>query len=145
VVGRRYFGHQSPQKLMLIAKNMGCQLSNLIQYIEQYQNLHMDITKDIYRKAISTLSKPEDLTMEYIKLCEELQFEISNAELQSLFPITDKKMREWLNQHQQETGDKFQREFGDLLKAVEEDLNNQLTNSTMAPRVNWCDRIYQCW
>ena len=93
----------------------------------------MNIYKVAYRALISKSNEPKDLCMIYAHLCEDLQFEIVNAEQQHLFPMATRLMSEWL--HEQGSGDEFQPKILPFIRALEEDLANQRANPDKVPRV----------
>ncbi|CAF4999389.1 unnamed protein product, partial [Rotaria sp. Silwood1] len=72
------------------------------------------------------MSEVDNDGMFYVRVCERLLVEIANAEMRNFFPKTNKKCSEWMCQLG--SGEEFQPKVLDLIKAMEQDLVDQLPN-----------------
>jgi energy-coupling factor transporter ATP-binding protein EcfA2 len=108
------------------------QLADTIRFIKDKTDDNLDDCKYFYRRVISTGDNDNDIGLQYISLCESLQFEISEAEYCSMFPKTNVKINEWL--HQQGSSKEFQPKFLNLFQIIEQDLIDQWSNPYMIVR-----------
>ncbi|CAF3212028.1 unnamed protein product [Rotaria socialis] len=121
-IHKRYFDWTEFPVTRVEAENIADQLSKIVKYINEETNAQIDICKSVYRNSISTPDDDNDVGSHYIRLCERLLLEITNAEFHSLFPNTNAIFTEWM--HEPGSDDKFQPKIFDLIKTIEQDLTD---------------------
>jgi hypothetical protein len=99
------------------------QLNQIFAELRADPNGNMVSYKNRYRESISTENDNNDVGSVYIRVCERLLIENSNAELCRVFPNTNRQMDEWM--HEQGLADEFQPKILLLIRAIEQDLSNQ--------------------
>jgi GTPase SAR1 family protein len=123
----RFCRQTSSHPLIIDAQNMANKLLEIIRDVHKNDNGNMDKCKGAYRKVISTSGDDKDIGLYYIRLCEDLQLEISDAECYSTFPKTYGKLNKWM--HQQGSANEFQPKIPNLFEAIEQDLINQWSDA----------------
>jgi GTPase SAR1 family protein len=127
----RYYVNRSPHQLIIDAKKMANKLSEIILCMKRIPDYKISVRQYAYKKAISSVDE-EEIGSEYIRLCEDLQLEISNADCYHIFPKTYDKLHEWM--HEQGSANEFKPKIPHLFKVIEEDLISQWSNTSSAGR-----------
>ncbi|CAF2007151.1 unnamed protein product [Rotaria magnacalcarata] len=121
-IHNRYFDWTEFHETRVEAENVVDQLSKIVKYINEETNTQIDICKSVYQNSISTPDDNNDVGSNYIRLCERLLLEITNAEFHSIFPKTNAIFAEWM--HEPGSDDKFQPKIFDLIKTIKQDLKD---------------------
>ena len=109
------------------------QFTELVQCIERNKNDDLNDYKICYRQLISSSIDDNVIGLQYIRLCERLQYEISEAEYCSIFPKINIKTNQWL--YEQNSTNEFKPKIFDLFQVTEQDLINQWSSSYPPSRI----------
>jgi GTPase SAR1 family protein len=120
---RRFLVQPRMQETNREAGRIFDQLNQIFHELKEDPNGNMVSYKNRYRKSISMENDNNDVGSLYIRVCERLLFENTNAELCRVFPNTNRQMDEWM--HEQGLADEFQPKILLLIRAIEQDLRDQ--------------------
>lgn len=123
----KHYCHRT--QLLLTAEYL---VNQLTQYLQEDKNDNLEEYQNIYRGLISETPRDADIGLLYISLCERFQHEIFEAEYSSMFPKTNKKILEWLQQ--QGSAKEFTPKLLDLFEILEQDLINHWSDPAMSVR-----------
>ena len=105
---------------------MAEKLLDIVTRLKEDPISNMSTCQDEYKQAISMSDNDNNIGSHYIRLCERLLADISDAEFYRAFSNTHAKMIEW--NCALASSDQFQPQIYDLILAIETDLNDQWSN-----------------
>jgi GTP-binding protein EngB required for normal cell division len=125
----RYSRWTQAHHVMTDAHIMAEKLLDIVTRLKEDSTTNMNTCQSEYKQVISMLDEDDDnngVGSLYIRVCERLLADISDAEFYRAFSTTHAKMVEW-NCTLAST-DHFQPQILDLLLSIENDLNDQWSN-----------------